>query len=85
MRGSEVVKRRSHTPESRVQIPVPLLSSSGDDYVFPEKIVLDEASFEEFNAEMENPSEPTPALRALLVRLQPHSFLRELYRYQHER
>lgn len=36
-----------------------------DHYVFPERIVLDEASFADFSAEMANPSEPTAALRVL--------------------
>jgi hypothetical protein len=35
------------------------------EYLFPERIVLDEASLAAFEAEMANPSEPNEALRAL--------------------
>jgi uncharacterized protein (DUF1778 family) len=36
-----------------------------DDYVFAERIVLDDESFEAFSAAVTNPDEPNQALRAL--------------------
>lgn len=37
----------------------------GNDYVFAERIVLDDESFEAFSAAVMNPDEPNEALRAL--------------------
>jgi uncharacterized protein (DUF1778 family) len=36
-----------------------------DEYVFPERIVLDDESFEVFGAAVTNPDAPNEALRAL--------------------
>ena len=43
-------------------------SEQREDYVFPERIVLDVDAFEEFSAEMTNPRPPNAALRALFKR-----------------
>jgi len=39
--------------------------SRGAEYVFPQRIVLDDVSWQTFCSEMENPRPPNAALRAL--------------------
>lgn len=46
----------------------PRVERQEEDYVFPDRIVLDDVSFSDLSAEMANPSEPTAALRALFKR-----------------
>ena len=53
--------RKSHTPAPTRAAE----REAEDEYVFAERIVLDDESFEAFSAAVTNPDEPNEALRAL--------------------